>query len=418
MRRLAAIIIGCLLALFPLPVRAASQWGSAGYGDPPGWCTNFSDMWTTTVVTNDPLVGSNPERDTFYGFHANPGYDDWYGFFYGDFRGAPGDASGWLKLLHENYPSHYHWNFGDFGWAVHGHVKQYIAYYNWTFGGQCGMGRRGSLAPPPYMADQYGYPIVDIYVDAVAPFPPQPYITRATPNSVSFTWAPVADRGDGAGRDFFVSGLDHYASWVTVSDRSGVTQFALSAQPRSLEVGGLRAGETACVDVQAVDRVQNATPIEVACGTPVAPPPMPAWQSASAVRANPSPVGLVGLDSWLWLSPGPSSLTAEESVGNVRYLVTATPAQVDWDFGDGASESIPGELGFGEPYPARSSVTHVYGSHRESGYKIKARISYRVAWTEMADGRTYGPYPMGSVVLNADPFTYPVEQAQPELLDV
>src|SRR6266566_1207951 len=70
------------------------------------------------------LVANNPERDTFYGFHPNPGYDDWYGYFYGDFRGTAGDASGWIKLLHEDYPSHYSWNFASNGWAVHGHVKQ------------------------------------------------------------------------------------------------------------------------------------------------------------------------------------------------------------------------------------------------------------------------------------------------------
>jgi len=81
-------------------------------------------MWTATVVSNDPLVANNPERDTFYGFHPNPGYDDWYGYFYGDFRGTAGDASGWIKLLHEDYPSHYSWNFASNGWAVHGHVKQ------------------------------------------------------------------------------------------------------------------------------------------------------------------------------------------------------------------------------------------------------------------------------------------------------
>ncbi len=123
MRRLIAVLFGCVVALVPLPVRAWSAWGRSGYGDPPGWCTNVSDMWTTSVVTNDPLVASNPERDTFYGFHADPGYDDWYGYFYGDFRGAPGDTSGWVKLLHETYPHHYHWTIGDFGWAVHGHVK-------------------------------------------------------------------------------------------------------------------------------------------------------------------------------------------------------------------------------------------------------------------------------------------------------
>src|SRR5882762_8910694 len=215
MRRLAAIAVGLALGLFPSSAMGRSAWGSPIYGDPPGWCTNHSDMWTTTVFTNDPLVGTNPERDTFYGFHPNPGYDDWYGYFYGDFRGSPGDASGWVKLLHENYPDHYHWNFATNGWAVHGHAKQYIAYYNWTFGGQCGVGTYGNNAPPPFMADQYGYPVVDIYVDSMPPHSPLPRVTDMTTSSVTFTWDPVGDQGDGSGKDFFSSGMDHYASWLT-----------------------------------------------------------------------------------------------------------------------------------------------------------------------------------------------------------
>ena len=145
MRRLLAVVIASALALLPMQARATSVWGSPQYGDPPGWCTNFSDMWIGNVTTNDPHVGTNPEQDTFYGFHPNPGYDDWFGSFYGDFRGAPGDSSGWVKLLHEDYPHHYHWNFADSGWAVHGHAKEYIAYYNWTFGGQCGLGSMAAI---------------------------------------------------------------------------------------------------------------------------------------------------------------------------------------------------------------------------------------------------------------------------------
>lgn len=123
MRSLAGLSIAVTIALQPAPVIAGSAWGSSRYDDPPAWCTKFSDMWTATVVTNDPLVGTNPEQDTFYGFHPNPGYDDWYGYFYGDFRGTPGDSSGWVRLLHENYPRHYHWNFATNGWAVHGHAN-------------------------------------------------------------------------------------------------------------------------------------------------------------------------------------------------------------------------------------------------------------------------------------------------------
>ena len=204
-------------------------------------------MWVATIVTNDPRVGTNPERNTFYGFHPNPGYDDWYGYFYGDFRGSPGDASGWIKLLHENYPDHYHWNFTTNGWAVHGHAKEYVAYYNWTFGGQCGLGLYGRSAPPPFMADQYGYPVVDIYVDSIPPYPPQPRVSDMTTSSVAFTWDPVDDQGDGAGRDFFSSGMDHYVSWLTLNGLPSRLQLASTSGPRTLVQLNIAPRDVACV---------------------------------------------------------------------------------------------------------------------------------------------------------------------------
>lgn len=132
------LLVAGAFGLFPSQVLA--------YGDPSGWCTTYSQMGYASIQTNDPLVGTNPEQDTFYGYYSNPGYDTWWGEFYGDFRGQAGDDSGWTYLLTDYYPNHYHWNFGPSGndttknWQVHGHVRQYIAYYNWTFGGQCGMG--------------------------------------------------------------------------------------------------------------------------------------------------------------------------------------------------------------------------------------------------------------------------------------
>lgn len=111
----------------PVHQALAAQWGS-GYGDPHGFCTNHSALPGSygVVVTNDPLVGNNPEQDTFFGYHPYPGYDDWYGFFYGDFRGRPEDNSGWTHLTRDAYPNHSHWNFADFGWSVHGHVKRWL----------------------------------------------------------------------------------------------------------------------------------------------------------------------------------------------------------------------------------------------------------------------------------------------------
>jgi hypothetical protein len=417
MHRLAAIAVGLVMALGPVRVAASSAWGSPGYGDPPGWCTNFSDMWTATVVTNDPLVGTNPERGTFYGFHPNPGYDDWYGYFYGDFRGTPGDASGWVKLLHEKYPDHYHWNFASNGWAVHGHAKQYIAYYNWTFGGQCGIGRYGAALPPPFMADQYGWPVVDIYVDSVAPYPPAPRVVAASPVSVTFTWDPVADQGDGSGQDFFVVGMDHYTSWITIAGSAAKLQLESTPGPRTI-VQPLAPLQTACVHVQAFDRLQNATADEVKCAQALAAPPMPGWLLTSKVAANPAPRGLVGFDSWLWLDPAPGAVSVPETYQGVQYVVVAVPQGVGWDFGDGVGAVYATRSGFGVPYPDRSTVFHDYQADRQAGYLVQAAVGYVVSWTALVGGAWVGPYPLGNVMRSAVPLAYPVEQAQPELLHI
>ncbi len=414
-----ALAIGLTVALFSLPANGASAGGSSRYGDPPGWCTNHSDMWPATVVSNDPLVANNPERDTFYGFHPNPGYDDWYGYFYGDFRGTAGDASGWIKLLHEDYPSHYSWNFASNGWAVHGHVKQYIAYYNWTFGGECGFGRYRNGSPPPYMADQFGYPVVDIYIDSVPPLSPRPRVALVSTSSVTFTWDPVVDVGDGAGIDYFVAGMDHYTSWLTVDGRPERLQLVSTPQPRTVTQGGMSPADVACIHVQAFDKVQNASPEQVACSRALAMPPMPTWTGLSfRVAANPAVVGLVGLDSWFWLDPAPHPVTVHEIVGGVDYAIAATPASARWTFGDGSYADVAGSSAFGLPYPRRSPVTHAFEAHNQDGYVVRASVQYELTWMAATAGHTTGPYPMGEMVLPATLLRYPVEQAQPELLRI
>jgi len=413
----ALLFAALTLVLRPSTVQGASPWGSPGYGDPPGWCTNHSDMWTATVVSNDPRVATNPERDTFYGFHANPGYDEWYGYFYGDFRGRPDDASGWVHLLHEDYPRHYRWNFADNGWAVHGHVKQYIAYYNWTFGGECGLGAYGSWSAPPFMADQYGYPVVDIYVDSRPPFTPKPRVSDVDQSSISFTWDPVADQGDGEGRDFFAAGLDHFRSWLTVGASQVQVQAASTTGPRVLTQTGITGREAVCAHVMAVDRVHNASPVATQCARPLAAPPMPRWSPGPfSIHANPSAQGLAGFESWFWLEPAPGLMSVDESDLGVTYVVTAAPIAVDWNFGDGVVETLRAGAGFGLPYPRPSTVAHVFEAQRRVGYQVKASVRYEVTWRAIVSGRAFGPYPLGDIWFDAPALSYPVEQAQPELL--
>ena len=267
------------------------------------------------------------------------------------------------------------------------------------------------------MADQYGYPVVDIYVDSRPPYAPQPRVADISTSSVSFIWDPVADQGDGAGKDFFAAGMGQYSSWLTLGSSTKRLQAASARAPRTLMQSDMKAGERACVHVIALDRLLNATPESVVCAGPLAPPPMPEWSAiASAVVANPAAPGLVGFDSFLWLAPAPQAMTAHETYEGIDYAVTAVPTGAAWDFGDGARADVTGASGFGLPYPQTSPVTHVYQAHDQVGYRVKSAVRYSVSWTASVKGHTAGPYSLGTTSLDAQPLLYPVEQAQPELV--
>ena len=409
----AHLALGLALAAALSPqLAAASQWGS-GYGDPAGFCPAQSWLprsYLSLPVTNDPSVPANPEAATFFGYHASPGYDDWFGYWYGDFRGRPGDASGWQKIMRVYYPGSGRWNFSSWGWAVHGHAKQYIAYYNWTFGGQCGLGWYGSPSPAPYMADVDGWPVVDVYVDSVAPPSPPVQVTALSPASVSFGWQPVADRGDGAGADLVTVGMGSYSSWVTVGSGTPIDRL-VTASPVPVTVAAA-PGQQVCLHVTAADLLGNTSPASVACATPAGTPPVPPPPAPAAVAANPVP-GLAGLAGWFWLQPSPATVTTLESAGGVSYRVVAQPVSADWTFGDGAS--LPG-AGFGLPYPQPSPVQHVFQAESASGYPVAASVNYQLEWWYQSGGAWSGPYPLGVQSVNATTLSYPVEQAQPELL--
>ena len=407
---LASLTASLALAASP-QLAVASAWGSS-YGDPAGFCPAQSGLpytYRSLPATNDPLVGNNPERDTFSGWHADPGYDDWFGRWYGDFRGRPGDDSGWVKLFTIPIGSIGHWNFSSYGWAVHGHAKQYIAYYNWTFGGQCGMGWYGSELPAPYMADVDGYPVVDIYVDAVPPADPQPRISSLTPGSISFTWDPVPDRGDGAGADYFAVGFDHYTSWLTI-DGGAARGRQDSPSPLHLTAQATPAN-TVCLFVSAADKLGNTTAPQSVCGSPAGSPPPPPWPAAAAIRANPQP-GLSGLPAWFWLDPTPATVITLEVAGGITYRVLTQPRSADWAFGDGSTLNAGG---LGLPYPATSDVQHAYDALSAAGYPVAATVNYSVSWWWLSGQRWNGPFPLPGQSVPAAGFAYPVRQAQPEL---
>jgi hypothetical protein len=403
-----ALVVVLGRALVPIQAEA-SRWGSA-YGDPPSFCPAQSLLPAsyTSLVTNDPSVAANPERDTFWGIHPNPGYDDWYGYWYGDFEGRPGDASGWRFITRAYLGQVGHWDFADWGWRVHGHAKQYIGYFNWTFAGQCGL-------RSPYMADVFGNPVVDIYVDSVPPNPPAPRVLALTTDSVIFGWDPVTDRGDGAGADYYEAGMDHYRSWLTVGGGPPV-QIADTVGPRRLTATGLGKAQDACLHVIAYDRLQNATPEQQACARVLTPPPAPAPPPPPTIGVSPAPFGLVGLETWYWLNPAPATTTTDLNLSGYRYRVTQAPTGVDWAFGDGSTQALAAPEGLGLAYPAQSPITHVYQRHSAAGYPVSATVRWSLSWSVLAAGKWYGPYALGTQNSAPALLNYPVRQAQTELL--
>jgi hypothetical protein len=417
-KRTLAVALAAAVALASSVTQAQAypRWGDPPYPDPPYFCPNQSPMDYLRIRTNDPLVASDPEWNTFWGLHANPGWDNWYAHFYGDFRGVYDDDSGWQFLMRVNYPNRAHWDFSAKGWAAHGHVSQYIAYWNPTFGGQCGWGVWGSTAgPPPYMADVIGYPVMDLYVDANPPYTPQPAVTAASATSVSFSWNPVADRGDGGGRGFWTAGLRSYTSWATVNG-GAQTQVATTSAPRTITVAGLRSGDTACVYAYATDQVGNSSPAGSSCAKPLSAPPPPTFAlPGSGIGVNPATRGLAGFESWFWLTTPPAPVTVTEPANGYTYQVTASPSSTAWLFGDGGGATFSGAAGYGQPYPQHSTVAWTYEAEAQS-YRVTAVESYSVSYTAVLAGVTYGPYPLGSVDGAPSMLAYPVEQAQPELV--
>jgi hypothetical protein len=242
-------------------------------------------------------------------------------------------------------------------------------------------------------------------------------VVSASLASATFTWDAVADQGDGAGQDYFEAGLDHYTSWITV-DGGPPMQRSESLIPLTIREP-LARGQSACLHVVAFDRVGNASADRGACAKALEAPPMPDWGPLGvSIVANPLPVGLVGLDSWLWLDPTPQPIQVDETIEGVLYRIRARPLSAAWDFGDGDVSSYTGSTSFGVPFPSPSQVTHVFQAHSRLGYVISAAITYSVRWSVLVGGAWLGPYPMGTVARAAVPLVYPVEQAQPVLLEL
>lgn len=112
-----------------------------------------------------------------------------------------------------------------------------------------------------------------------------------------------------------------------------------------------------------------------------------------ALGTSPPDNILVGLDTWFWLDgwDGTPITTTVTAPWGDSIDLRLTLADVEWNFGDG---SPPLHGGLGEPYPAESTVRHLY-THRstspanpEGAYELRATITIAVDYWYAGAGPT------------------------------
>lgn len=117
-----------------------------------------------------------------------------------------------------------------------------------------------------------------------------------------------------------------------------------------------------------------------------------------SIRVSPSRQvkGLTGAPSWFWLDPAPTTESVTVAQGAESVTVTATPARVGWNFGDG--DEIDGGPGrpYGEPADRRGAMRHRYrtrclpgdqgrdpyvlASCTADGYQVQAGVQWTISF--------------------------------------
>lgn len=96
---------------------------------------------------------------------------------------------------------------------------------------------------------------------------------------------------------------------------------------------------------------------------------------------------LVQTPTWMWIEEGWSPLSAADGQGFTAVSVTATPAQADWDMGDGSVVTCAGPGERWEPgrYEFGSSCTHTYARSSagevENRYSASVTVTWDLTWS-------------------------------------
>ncbi len=151
------------------------------------------------------------------------------------------------------------------------------------------------------------------------------------------------------------------------------------------------------------------------------------YLEAGKIAASPSAhvAGLTGVASWFWLEPTPPSQTQSVALRGEHVTVSASPAPVQWAFGDGSQ--LTG--GAGVPYrqggTPSGAVRHVYetrclpgdrghdpkvlASCGPDGYQVQASVSWTITFTAAGPVTTSGTLPGRTTSATT---SYPVSEAR------
>ncbi|WP_406207084.1 hypothetical protein OH807_34110 [Kitasatospora sp. NBC_01560] len=133
------------------------------------------------------------------------------------------------------------------------------------------------------------------------------------------------------------------------------------------------------------DGTQGAPEPKFFAQAPAAPPPDPAKLAQDArakitfpvpkPRLAPSGTAVVGVPVWLWLDQFAVPAPGEASAGGITVRVTPRLASVEWDLGDGRTETCSGPNAAGTPYEEKygAAKSPTCGHEFTTGSAVKAK---------------------------------------------
>jgi hypothetical protein len=147
--------------------------------------------------------------------------------------------------------------------------------------------------------------------------------------------------------------------------------------------------------------------------------------SPGEIQASPRRTGLTGAASWFWLDPAPRPEELAVSLAGETVTISAAPATVEWEFGDGTSlAGGPGRAYEPGPPPA-GAVARVYqtrclpgdqgrnpyvlASCGSTGYPVEATIVWQITFSARGPINVTGALPTRTT---ATSIAYPVSEAR------